>query len=186
MPRSAPLKIDRVASVTMKAEMPVAAISRPLASPAATPMRERERGGQQRRKSPDLHHAGESDRAEPADRADRQIHLADRDDDHLRHRDHAVDRDRQQQDLDVERRQEGGVEGAHHGAADEDDRQRAEPVGARERGAAGPSPRDPPEPGEQAAPPEVEQDRRQQQQAEPGLHPEFADRGTAAGRWSIR
>ena len=37
MPRLAPLKIDRLASVMMNAEMPVAEMSRPLASPAATP-----------------------------------------------------------------------------------------------------------------------------------------------------
>ena len=37
MPRLIPLKIDRLASVMMNAEMPVAEMSRPLARPAATP-----------------------------------------------------------------------------------------------------------------------------------------------------
>ena len=48
--------------------------------------------GECRRKAPDLHQRRQSRSRQAADRADRQVHLADRDDDHLRHRDHAIDR----------------------------------------------------------------------------------------------
>ena len=111
MPRSAPLKIDRLASVMMKAEMPVRAISDAVDEAGRDADRERRRrpassGGSAQTC---IRPANEIAR-EAADRADREIHLADRDDDHLRHRDHDVHRRREQQDLDVERRQERGIE----------------------------------------------------------------------------
>ena len=84
MPRLMPLKADGVASVMMKAEMPVPAMSRPLISPPASADRERRGTRRASGEAPDLHHAGEGDRGQAADRADGDVHLADGEGDHLR------------------------------------------------------------------------------------------------------
>ncbi len=90
--------------------MPVRAMTKPLAAPASAPMARPINSGRDGRQAVELHHRGEADRDEPADGAERKVHLADGDDDELAQRDHHVDGDGREQHEDVEGRQEARLE----------------------------------------------------------------------------
>ena len=86
-----PVKAEPVASVMMKPLMPVRTVRRPLIRPPATPISSASGMASEQRHAEDLHHAAEQHRDEPAQRADREVHLADGEHDHLREGDEQAD-----------------------------------------------------------------------------------------------
>ena len=85
------MKADAVASVMMKPLMPVRAIKQPVDQPGQRADRQREGDRERRPAGRDLHRAAEGDRHQAADRADRDVHLADAQRDHLREGDEQAD-----------------------------------------------------------------------------------------------
>ncbi len=168
-----PVKAEAVASVTMKPLMPVRAVRRPLISPPRTPIAERDRDSEPQRHAKDLHHAAEQDGDQAAERADRQVHLADGERDHLREGDDHADADAAQQHVEIEFGQEIRRDDGKDDRADDDRRQQARPFGiedaAQRSGPLHPGAR------RQSAAIALDQHRRQKEQPEEQVQPEIAD-----------